>query len=171
MTTGAQTATDVVRAYFDALQQGQFQSLGAIFADDVRWHQPGHGTLSGVYTGKAAVFELFGKFMQLSGGTFAIDQVDTIMENGDLVAAALHFHARRGTEQIAINGVDVMRVRDGKSSRCGCSRPINGPRTHSGVVDQKVGLGLLRLREASATGGARVATPVALRARPFPHDL
>ena len=50
----------------------------------MRWHQPGQGTLSGVYTGKAAVFELFGKFMQLSGGTFAIDQVETIMANGDL---------------------------------------------------------------------------------------
>jgi ketosteroid isomerase-like protein len=74
VTTEARTATDVVRAYFDALQQGQFDLLGALFADDVRWHQPGQGTLSGVYTGKAAVFELFGKFMQLSGGTFAIDR-------------------------------------------------------------------------------------------------
>ena len=34
--------------------------------------------------------------MQLSGGTFAIDQVETIMANGDFVAATLHFHARRG---------------------------------------------------------------------------
>jgi ketosteroid isomerase-like protein len=114
MTTEARRATDVVRAYFDALQQGQFDSLGALFADDVRWHQPGQGTLSGVYTGKAAVFELFGKFMQLSGGTFAIDQVETIMANGDFVAATLHFRARRATEQIAMNGVDVMRVRDGQ---------------------------------------------------------
>ena len=70
VTTEARTATDVVRAYFDALHQGQFDSLGV--------------TLSGVYTGKAAVFELFGKFMQLSGGTFAIDQVKTIMANGTL---------------------------------------------------------------------------------------
>ena len=27
---------DVVRAYFDTLQQGQFDLLGALFADDVR---------------------------------------------------------------------------------------------------------------------------------------
>jgi hypothetical protein len=36
------------------------------------------------------------------------------MANGEFVAAALHFHARRGTEQIAMNGVDVMRIRDGQ---------------------------------------------------------
>jgi uncharacterized protein len=114
MTTEGPTATDVVRAYFDALQRGRVDSLGALFADDVRWHQPGQGTLSGLYTGKAAVFDLFGKFMQLSGGTFAIDRVKAIMANGDLVAAALQFHARRGTEQIAMDGVDVLRVRDGQ---------------------------------------------------------
>ena len=113
-TTEARTATDVVRAYFNALQQGQFDSLGALFADDVRWHQPGQGTLSACVHAQGAVFELFGEFMQLSGGTFAIDQVETIMANGDFVAATLHFHARRGAEQIAMNGVDVMRVRDGQ---------------------------------------------------------
>lgn len=112
-TTETRTATDVVRAYFDALQQGQFDSIGALFADDVRWHQPGEGTPSGVYTSKAAVFDLFGKFMQLSRGTFAINRVDAIMANGDLVAATLQFHARRGSEQIDMRGVDVMRVRDG----------------------------------------------------------
>jgi ketosteroid isomerase-like protein len=73
MTTESRTAADVVRAYFEALQQGQFDSVGALFADDVRWHQP-----------------------------------------GDLVAATLHFYARRGTEQIAMDGVDVLRVRDGQ---------------------------------------------------------
>jgi ketosteroid isomerase-like protein len=114
MATRGQTATDVVHAYFDALRQGRLDSLGALFADDVRWHQPGQGTLSGVYTGKAAVFGLFEQFMQLSGGTFAIDRVKAIMANGDLVAAAIHFHARRGTEQIAMDGVDVLRVRDGQ---------------------------------------------------------
>jgi ketosteroid isomerase-like protein len=114
MATEVSTATDVVRAYFDALQQGRLDSLGALFADDVRWHQPGQGTLSGVYTGKAAVFGLFEKFMQLSGGTFAIDRVKVIMANGDLVAAAIQFRARRGREQIAMDGVDVLRVRDGQ---------------------------------------------------------
>ena len=70
--------------------------------------------LSGVYTGKAAVFELFEKFMQLSGDTFAIDQGNDSGETGDFVAATLHFHARRGTEQVAMNGVDAMRVREGQ---------------------------------------------------------
>jgi uncharacterized protein len=114
MATRGQTATDVVHDYFDALRQGRLDSLAALFADDVRWHQPGQGTLSGVYTGKAAVFGLFEQFVQLSGGTFAIDRVKDIMANGDLVAAAIHFHARRGTEQIAMDGVDVLRVLDGQ---------------------------------------------------------
>ena len=99
VTTEARTATDVVRAYFDALHQGQFDSLGV--------------TLSGVYTGKAAVFELFGSSCSERRHVRDRSGEDDHGER-DFVAATLQFHARRGTEQIAVNGVDVMRVRDGQ---------------------------------------------------------
>ncbi len=107
-------AVEVVKEYFNSLAKGDFQKLGSILADDIVWHQPGNGALSKTYSGKSEVFALFGRFMEISQGTFKIDQVDSIMANGDLVAATLHFSAKNKNGAIAMNGVDLMRVTNGK---------------------------------------------------------
>ena len=103
----------VVREYFNALRTGDMGKLGSIFADDIIWHQPGASHLSMTYHGKEKVFALFGTFMELSGGTFQIDDVEAIMSNGDLVSAILHFQAERSGETMSMKGVDLMRVENG----------------------------------------------------------
>jgi uncharacterized protein len=76
---------------------------------------PGGGALSGTYHGKAELFPLFGKFMEISAGTFKIDSVTNIMVNSDLVTAVLHFSAQKpGGEKISMRGVDLMRIESGK---------------------------------------------------------
>jgi hypothetical protein len=63
----------------------------------------------------AAVFALFGKFMEISEGSFKIDGVDSIMENGALVSASLKFSAaKKSGAKIAMSGVDLMKVENGK---------------------------------------------------------
>lgn len=104
----------LVRTYFDALASGEFERLGQLFADDVIWHQPGQGSLSGKYVGKEALFALFGSFMERSGGSFRIDDVGSIMANGNLVAATLHFFAESPAGAMAMSGVDLMRVEGGQ---------------------------------------------------------
>ena len=112
--TGRPSAAAVMTAYFGALLSGDFASLDSLFADDVIWHQPGGGQLSGDYRGKQSLFGLFGRFMQLSGGTFQITEVGDVMVNGSLVAASLRFGAARGDDRIDMPGVDLMRIVDGK---------------------------------------------------------
>ena len=65
----------LIQGYFDALAKGDLARLGELFADDIVWHQPGAGAVSGTYRGKEQVFALFGKFMEISGGTFQIDKL------------------------------------------------------------------------------------------------
>lgn len=105
----------IVQTYFDSLASGDLATLGSLLADDVVWHQPGSGALSGVHSGKAAVFELFGRFMAISEGSFRIDSVSSLMANGDLVTAVLHFSAK-GSDgaSISMNGVDLMRIEGGR---------------------------------------------------------
>ncbi len=108
------SAIEVVKGYFDSLAKGDLQKLGSLLADDITWHQPGTGKLSKTYQGKSEVFALFGKFMEISANSFRIDQVDSIMANGNWVAASIHFSAKNKKGAISMSGVDVMRIQGGQ---------------------------------------------------------
>lgn len=95
------------------MAQGNFETVGALLSDELVWHQPGKGTLSGVYNGKQNVFAHLGRMAQLSNGTFAVDQVDYITENGDLVVAAVGFAVSTNGRSMQMKGVDLFRFEDG----------------------------------------------------------
>ena len=105
---------NIVKKYFEALSSGKFDELGQLLADDIIWHQPGQGQFSKTYHGKDELFSLFGRFMEVSLGTFQIDEVRAIMSNGDLVSAIIHFRASRDNKEISMEGVDLMRISNGK---------------------------------------------------------
>lgn len=98
-----------VRQFYTALAQGDFETVGALLSDDLVWHQPGKGTLSGIYNGKQNVFTHLGRMAQLSNGTFAIDQVDYVTENSDLVVAAVGFAVSANGHSMQMKGVDLFR--------------------------------------------------------------
>jgi predicted SnoaL-like aldol condensation-catalyzing enzyme len=60
------------------------------------------------------VFALFGRFMEISRGSFRIDALRGLMANGDLVAASLHFCAERPGTKLEMDGIDLMRVQGGR---------------------------------------------------------
>lgn len=104
----------IVQSYFDAVAKGDFDTVGGLFADDVIWHQPGSGVQSGIYNGKAELFAHLGNFMKWSNGTFAIDHVEYITANGDLVTASIHFKAEKGDKTLSMKGVDLLRIENEK---------------------------------------------------------
>jgi len=105
---------EIVKKYFEALQNGDMNLLSSLLSDDIVWHQPGRGQLSGTYRGKKGVFALFARFMEISKGSFKIDTVNSIMGNEDLVTATLRFSASNKNAAISMSGVDLMQVREGK---------------------------------------------------------
>lgn len=110
----AQANIQIVKKYFESLAKGDLATLGSLLAENVVWHQPGQGSLSGTHHGKAAVFALFGRFLEISEGSFRIDSVGTLMANGDSVAAPLQFSAKKhGGARIEMAGIDLMRVENG----------------------------------------------------------
>ena len=104
----------LVERYVDALMKGEMEKVGQLLSDDVIWHQPGKGHLSGLYQGKQNLFPHLGKFTELSGNTFRVDKAGTVMANGDLVSATLHFVAERPGRKLSMDGVDLMRIEGGK---------------------------------------------------------
>ncbi|MFI6578398.1 nuclear transport factor 2 family protein [Nocardiopsis sp. NPDC050513] len=108
------TNTDIARTYFQAVQTGDMAALGGLLDEAVVWHQPGANRFSGEHQGRDAVFQLLGRMMEASQGTFAIDTVHTLMANGDLVAATIGFSGRRDDASMSMDGVDLLRITDGK---------------------------------------------------------
>ena len=108
------TKTEIVDQFYVSLAKGDFEKVGSLLADDLVWHQPGKGALSGSYKGKEAVFSHLGRMSQLSGGTFAIDQIDYITENDPLVVAAVAFKALAFSKSIQMRGIDLFRVENDK---------------------------------------------------------
>ena len=104
----------IVQTYFDAVAKGDFYTVGSLFADDVVWHQPGKGVQSGTYNGKAELFAHLGNFMKWSNGTFAIDNIEYTTDNGNLVAASIHFKAEKEDKVLSMNGIDLLRIEDDK---------------------------------------------------------
>lgn len=108
------TPTTVVRQYFDALVAKDFAGVGALLADDIVWHQPGKNRFSGTHRGSDAVNAMIGGMMTVSEGTFELGLTTDPMANGDLVAAPIHFGAKRDGAEMSLDGIDVLRVDGGK---------------------------------------------------------
>ncbi|CAM5397195.1 MULTISPECIES: nuclear transport factor 2 family protein [Streptomyces] len=104
------SAMDVVGRYGAAAAAGDMVALAATLTKDVVWHQPGANQLSGDHVGPEAVLAHLGRFMELSGGTFALE-TESATESGNLVATTVRFTAEReGAGSLDQHGVDVFRV-------------------------------------------------------------
>ncbi|MFG1812257.1 nuclear transport factor 2 family protein [Kribbella sp. NPDC049174] len=92
----------VARKYVDA--------VAGLFAEDIVWHQPGANRLSGVHRGSAAVDQLLGAMMTISGGSFELSVIGVPMVNADQVAIPVHFAGQRAGGELGQDGVDVLRI-------------------------------------------------------------
>jgi ketosteroid isomerase-like protein len=105
---------DIARTYFQAVQAGDMAALGELLDADIVWHQPGANRFSGERKGQGAVFQMLGSMMETSRGTFAIDKIHSLMGNGDLVAATIHFTGSHDDASMSMDGVDLLRIEHGK---------------------------------------------------------
>ncbi|ANS62430.1 hypothetical protein SLINC_0206 [Streptomyces lincolnensis] len=105
---------DIAREYFQAVQKGDLAKVGELLDEDIVWYQPGANQFSGERKGRDAVFAMLGGMMEASQGSFAIDTINALMGNGDMVAASIHFAGQREGASMSMDGVDVLRLKDGK---------------------------------------------------------
>jgi hypothetical protein len=109
----AHSNEDLLRRGYEAFSKGDMQTLDELFADDIVWHVGGRNQLSGDYRGKEDVFNLFGRWAELSGGTLSVELHDVLANDEHAVALQRGTGSREG-RTIDDNGVGVYHVRDGK---------------------------------------------------------
>ncbi len=103
----------LLRKGYEAFGKGDMAVLTDLFSEDVVWHFPGNNQVSGVHRGRDAVFAIFAKTTQLSGGTFKIDLHD-VLANDEHAVALTHGTASREGRQIDAVECTVYHVSGGK---------------------------------------------------------
>ncbi len=103
----------LLRKGFGAFASGDMATLTDLFAEDVVWHLAGNNPLSGVHRGRDAVFAIFAKTVELSGGTFKIDVHDVLANDEHAVALATSTASRQG-KQVEQRESHVYHISGGK---------------------------------------------------------
>jgi len=102
-----------IRRAFEAFARGDMADMKSLVAEDTVWHIPGHGPLAGDHRGRDAVFDMFGRLVQASEGTFT-QQLHDAAASDAFAFALTHVIARRGDHDYDSQDVWVFQVRDGQ---------------------------------------------------------
>jgi ketosteroid isomerase-like protein len=103
----------LLRSLYEAFGRGDMATIDAGFADDVTFHIPGRGPLSGTYAGKQRVYELFGKLAEGSGGTFKIEVHDVVANDEHVVGLTTNSASREG-KSVSYQATLVAHLKGGK---------------------------------------------------------
>jgi ketosteroid isomerase-like protein len=103
----------IERAY-DAFARSDIPTVLSALAPDILWHVPGRGPISGNFRGHVEVLEFFGRFMELSEGTFRIVVDDMLAKDDRVIVLVTESAQRRGCRRSSPR-VHAWTVRDGQA--------------------------------------------------------
>jgi uncharacterized protein len=106
---------ELLRRAYAAFSAGDLDTVFASFDEDIRWHVPGRGALSGDYRGHAEVMEFFGRILELSGGTFTVEPHD-VLGNDEHVVVLVRLQGERDGKMLNTQDVHVWHVANGKAT-------------------------------------------------------
>jgi uncharacterized protein len=98
----------LLRDGYAAFGKGDFAALDDLFAEDIRWHEPGRNQLAGTYEGRPAVYDMFGRLMELTENSFRVD-LRSVFADDDTGVAVVHITARRGEKSFEVTNAHVFR--------------------------------------------------------------
>ncbi len=103
----------LLRKGYEAFAKGDIATLRELFSEDVVWHMPSNNLLSGEHRGRDAVFAMFARIAELSGGTARIE-VHDVLANDEHAVALIRVTASRQGRQLDSSEVEVYHVSNGK---------------------------------------------------------
>ena len=97
-----------MQAGYTAFAKGDLAALTELMREDIRWHEPGDGPLSGDYEGPQAVFGMFGRSMELTENSLRIEPV-LVCADDEHGTALVRFTAHRGDRHLDTLVAQVVR--------------------------------------------------------------
>ncbi|MGY1711192.1 nuclear transport factor 2 family protein [Geodermatophilus sp. SYSU D00758] len=102
-----------IRDAYEAFAKGDLAAMPQYWADDIRWHSPGRNAVAGTYEGASQVFELFGRLVELTGGTLRVEPQAVFADDTHAVAL-VHLTGHRDGRTLDLLDAHVMRMADGR---------------------------------------------------------
>lgn len=107
---------ELIREGYEAFAKGDMDTIAGLFDDDIQWHAAGTSVISGDFKGKAEVFGLFGRLLELTEGTFS-QEIHAILADDDHVVVISDSHQDK-PKPFSGQTVFIWHVRDGKAVEC-----------------------------------------------------
>ena len=102
------------REGFERFVQGDLPALLDLFADDAVWHVPGSMALSGTHTGRDAIVAFLRGTAELTGGTYRVELLWTVADDGHLVAVYRARGSRPDGRELDIEQALLVEVEGGR---------------------------------------------------------
>ncbi len=102
-----------IRDGYAAFAKGDFAVLNDLFAEDLVWHHGGRSRLTGDYRGRDAVYEFFGKLIEVTQGTFHMELEAAFADDERGVALVVASSSVNG-RSLTAREAHIIRMRDGK---------------------------------------------------------
>jgi hypothetical protein len=96
--------------YQEAWSRNDWDAAMAIWSEDIVHHVPGHGPLSGTFTGKANFLDHYGRIFEELGGTIEVVGFHDLLVSEDHAVALVTERAIRGERSLDFNRVVVYHV-------------------------------------------------------------
>jgi len=102
-----------MRDGYVAFGKGDLAALEDLFTEDVVWHVAGRSPLAGTYEGRTAVFEFFGRVLELTEGSLRIEPL-TLLADDHYGCAPVRVTAHRGDRHLDVMNLQASRLVDGR---------------------------------------------------------
>jgi ketosteroid isomerase-like protein len=105
----------LIEGVYTAFARWDLPAMFQAFDENILWHIPGRGPLTGDYRGSREVLEFFQRFMQHSGGTFRV-HVEELLAGERRVLALVTESAERNGRKWSSPQVHAWTIERGKAT-------------------------------------------------------
>jgi uncharacterized protein len=104
---------ELFRRGYTAFQNGDLDTVRALFAPDIVWNVPGKSHLAGSYRGVDDTIGLFLRQFDETAGNFKVE-VHDILANDEHAVALAKVSARKEGKSLSDNYTHVVHIKDGR---------------------------------------------------------
>jgi ketosteroid isomerase-like protein len=110
----AEANAELVRRGYRAFNTADIETLGALMAENISWHTPGHSAIAGDHQGRDAVFAQFGRYSGDTAGTFRAN-LQQVLASADGRVVGIHQNsAERNGKRLDVGCCIVFQLKNGQ---------------------------------------------------------